>query len=62
MQIKEEKLWSMPYDMVVEYYNQIHKIIQDHTGQPVKMGQIYVQFSKHNCGKISLLYYIICNP
>ena len=44
----------MPYGMVVEYYNQIHKIIQDHTGQTVKMGKINVQFSKHSCGNISL--------
>ena len=39
---------------VTSVHNQIHKIIQDHTGQTVKMGKFYVQFSKHNCGNISL--------
>ena len=39
---------------VTSVHNQIHKIIQDHTGQTVKMGKINVQFSKHNCGNISL--------
>ena len=54
----EPALWQdggvLPYSNVTSVHNQIHKIIQDHTGQTVKMGKINVQFSKHSCGNISL--------
>ena len=61
----EPALWHdggvFPHSNVTSVHNQIHKIIQDHTGQTVKMGQIYVQFSKHNCGNIGfyLSHYLI---
>ena len=44
----------LPNSNVISVHNQNHKIIQDHTRQTVKMGQIHLQFSKQICGNISL--------